>query len=340
MASTIRDILYNRAYVGEWKFKKRQWQKVPGTNTRRYRDRPANEVIQRTYPERRIIDDETWTAVQARLADVRVCYAGRHDQPKGRATGRQNNYILSGLLYCGACQAPMTIHAGTSARYYRCSDQKKRGTCANRLALREDVARRRILGAVRERYSSPASAGYMRKRFAERLGELSREVNAELSERRERLARVEEKMAGLADFIAGGERSDYITKTLHDHEAQAKQERAAIDGLVRQASKPVDLPSPDVLLERALDLEALLAADPVRGREELKRLFDNGRLLVEPQPEGHYIARGRLFPLALLSLDLTAERYKPRSFAAPGLVKTPDSNSFELWSSDGCAGRI
>ncbi|HMJ56988.1 MAG TPA: recombinase zinc beta ribbon domain-containing protein, partial [Polyangiaceae bacterium] len=157
VASTIRDILYNRAYVGEWKFKKRQWQKVPGTNTRRYRDRPANEVIQRTYPERRIIDDETWTAVQARLADVRVCYAGRHDQPKGRATGRQNNYILSGLLYCGACQAPMTIHAGTSARYYRCSDQKKRGTCANRLALREDVARRRILGAVRERYSSPAS---------------------------------------------------------------------------------------------------------------------------------------------------------------------------------------
>ena len=106
----------------------------------------------------------------------------------------------------------------------------------------------------------------------------------------------------------------------------------------RKASKPVDLPSPDVLLERAIDLEALLAADPVRGREELKRLFENGRLLVEPQPEGHCIARGRLFPLALLSLDLTAETYRPWSFSAPGPVKTPDTNLFKLWSSDGCAG--
>jgi len=134
--------------------------------------------------------------------------------------------------------------------------------------------------------------------------------------------------------------ADYITKTLHDHEAQAKQEQAAIDALLRQASKPVDLPSPDVLLERALDLEALLATDPTRGREELKRLFEKGRLLVEPQPEGHYIARGRLFPLALLSLDLTPDTYKPRSFSAPGPVKKLDTNSFELWSSHGCAGRI
>ena len=122
-------------------------------------------MIQRTYPERRIIDDETGRAVQARLADVRACYAGRHGQTKGRATGRQNNYILSGLLYCSACGAPMTIHAGASARYYRCADQKKWGTCGNRLALREDVARHRILGALRQRYSSPTSVAYMRKRL-------------------------------------------------------------------------------------------------------------------------------------------------------------------------------
>jgi hypothetical protein len=112
--------------------------------------------------------------------------------------------------------------------------------------------------------------------------------------------------------------TDYITKTLRDHEVQAKQERAAIDGLLRHASKPVDLPSPDVLLERALDLETLLAADPVRGREELKRLFENGRLLIEPQPEGHYIARGRLFP------SPSCRSISPQKRTSPGASQLRD----------------
>jgi hypothetical protein len=54
-------------------------------------------------------------------------------------------------------------------------------------------------------------------------------MNAELEERRARLQRIEGKIAGLIEFIATGERSEYIT-TLRDYEAQAKQENAAIKG--------------------------------------------------------------------------------------------------------------
>jgi hypothetical protein len=49
----------------------------------------------------------------------------------------------------------MTIHGGTSANYYRCVDQKKRGTCSNKLSLREDVAKRRLLDTIEERYAWP-----------------------------------------------------------------------------------------------------------------------------------------------------------------------------------------
>ncbi|HEX7602898.1 MAG TPA: recombinase family protein, partial [Polyangiaceae bacterium] len=107
VASTIRAMLHNEAYVGEWSFKKLNWRKMPGTNVRRYRPRPEAEIIRRTYEDRRIIDAKTWKAVQERLAAVHRCYTKTEDgKPKGRASGKQNNYVLSGLLMCGSCGAP------------------------------------------------------------------------------------------------------------------------------------------------------------------------------------------------------------------------------------------
>jgi hypothetical protein len=105
----------------------------------------------------------------------------------------------------------------------------------------------------------------MRKRIAEHLRELSREMNAELDQRRARLQRVEEKIAGLIDFIATGERSEYIAKTLRNYEAQAKQESAAIRGLVEHGTKPIELPSPDVVIDHALDLERIVETVGVCG---------------------------------------------------------------------------
>lgn len=34
-ASTIRVMLHNERYIGTWRFKERQWVKLPGTNKRR-----------------------------------------------------------------------------------------------------------------------------------------------------------------------------------------------------------------------------------------------------------------------------------------------------------------
>ena len=37
-------MLYNERYAGTWRFKERQWVKVPGTNKRRPRPRAAEDV--------------------------------------------------------------------------------------------------------------------------------------------------------------------------------------------------------------------------------------------------------------------------------------------------------
>lgn len=334
VAGTIRAILHNAAYVGEWTFKKREWRKLPGTNTRRYRARPEGDVIRRTYEDRRIIDRATWQAVHDRLASVRRCYTkAANGEAKGRASGRQNEYVLSSILHCGLCGATMTISGGGSARYYRCNDNKKRGTCTNNRLLREDVARACLLDALGKRYGSPAAVAYLRKKLAELLGKRSREVDADLAERRARLTRTEERIAGLVRFISEGDHSAYVRQTLADLEAQAKTEKRAIADARKNASKPIELPSPERVLAQCASLHALVGSEPLRAREALRKLFDGERLLVIPQPDGTYQARGRIFPLAFFALDLTAR--DPQNTEAPlsrGLGAALSSSS--------CAGRI
>lgn len=296
--SCVRAMLHNQAYVGISTFKKRKWRKVPGTNKRQYRRRPESEVITREHPERRIIDADTWEAVQTRLVEVRAKY--RRGSVKHNAPGTRTSYPLSGLLYCAACGSTMVITGGSSAKYYICAGAKQRRTCPNRLSVREDVARRSIFDAIRQQLVTPNAIDYLRKRIAERLGELTRTANRELDERRARLERTEQRIAGLVTFLADGDRSEYVVSALRDLEAQALTEKREIDAIVARSQTPVQLPTADQVLDRALDLERTLAADPVRAREALRRLLVDGRITLEPGADGPYIATFTFLPMVLV----------------------------------------
>lgn len=310
VASTIRAILHNAAYVGEWSFKRREWRKVPGTNKRRPHLRHAADVQHFARPHLRIIDADTWARAQERLESVRAHYTrGVDGAPKGRSVaGRATPYLLSGLLVCDVCGAPMVIAGGSSARYYRCGDYHKRRTCTNTLSVREEVARRRVLDALRERLGGAEGLAYVRRRIAEGLGEIQRGATADLAERRGRLARTEERIKGLVTFIADGDRSEYVVTTLRDLEAQARTEKAAIAELESRADSPIKLPTPDEVLQRVFDFEARLKDDVLAGREALRELLRDGQIRLRPDPSGVFIARSAILPLRLL---LAPETTKP-----------------------------
>lgn len=189
--------------------------------------------------------------------------------------------------------------------------------CANLLALREDVAREKILGQLYAMLKSPAAILRMRKRVVERLSEEARGMNTELEERRTRLARTEEKIARFVEFISEGQQSDYVVKSLHDLEAQAAAEKKEIARLKEETAKPIDLPGPDFFIKRAQATEDMLAKDPLRGREQLHRLFEGGQLKLYPQLTGSYVAEGQFYPLGILGLQLATgtdghKRGRPR----------------------------
>lgn len=325
--STIRAMLHNESYVGTWTHGKRKWRKVPGTNKRRPTKGANPRVFDR--PHLRIIDDETWTAVQARLAAVAAHYKRSTDgHAKGRSAPRRaTTYLFSSLLHCAVCGGKMVISGGSSTAYYRCQESMKRRTCTNRISVREDVLRASLLDEIRHRLASSKGLAYARKRIAERLGELSREQGGEIRERRRALETTEAKIANLVDFVAQGRGTKAVSDQLKTLEREASRQRKELSTLENAAVSPIKLPTPDEMLKIALDLETRLTANPTKGREELRRLFRDGRIDLIPQPDGFYVARSEILPLVLLTTP-------------PSVADQGGRDQSPRYSAVSCAGRI
>jgi hypothetical protein len=321
--TTIRSIIHNAAYIGRWRYKAREWRKVPGTNIRRPRKRDASDVLENHYPELRIVPPEVWAAAQARSAAVSARYKGRPDPVS--APGARTRYPLSGRLYCAVCGGPMVTTWGSSALYYPCSSYKARRTCKNGLGLREDVARHCILDSIRSKLLAPDAIALLRKEIAANLGDAMRSSNEALREREARLHRTKKRVRSLALAVADGDHSEALQELLRDLESQACEESAALDQLRAEAKRPARLPSPDEVLERALDLQTIVMGEPLRAREVLRQLFDDGRIMVAPQPDGTYVASCAFLPL----VALTMERQDP-----------PGVNGGSRAQTSSCAGRI
>ncbi len=134
-------ILANPIYIGRQTWNRSHWVKHPDTGRRVRQERPPGEWITTEHPELAIIDRGTWEAVQARLGCNSKANPGAYRKP-----GRQPRHLLSGLLRCVACGAPLVV----VDRYnYGCNVAKDRGTCGSRLRVPKAAAERSILAGVK-----------------------------------------------------------------------------------------------------------------------------------------------------------------------------------------------
>jgi site-specific DNA recombinase len=314
-APGISGMLRNEKYIGIWRFKETQWVKVPGTNRRMPRKRPAEEVITLERPDLRIIDDDLWTEVQRRLADVRQLYkGGARDRVMGLT--RRSRYMLSGILVCDDCGKPMTV-AGSTTTYYRCGTRYSKGTCQNDLWVREDTLKTECLDAISSQVRTPSAIAYVRSQIEERLRSHSETVTSELRERRARLDTIEKRLKELVEFVATGHGSKTIAKELSALEAQADQDRTAIPRLEREAKEAPALPSPDSITRKAFQVRRLLQLEPDTARMHLRSWLKDGEIRVTRTPAGFEI-RGVCYPL--LMVDSSGKK-KPKDDGSLGPVE-------------------
>jgi site-specific DNA recombinase len=323
--STIRAMLHNDTYTGKATYGRRTWRKFPGTNKRRPRVQPDSSVHVLDVPERRIVDADTWEAVQGRLEAVRAHYTKTADgNPKGRSVaGRATPYLFSGLLHCAKCGSKMVVSGGSGySFYYRCEGHAKRGVCKNALSVREEVVRRHLLKGIRASLLDRGGLEYAREALAKRLGTLQRDQTAGIADGERKVATLSTQVQRLVEAIAGGANAKALQERLGMLDRELEREKKTLARLRRQAAAPVELPHPNDVLRLVFGLEARLAQDVVSGREELRLLFQNGRIDLHPQAEGFYIARSKLLPLTLLA------------------TPPSEANLGGRYTASSCAGRI
>ncbi len=237
-AGTIRAMLYNERYAAIWRFKQREWVRVPGSRKRLPRQRAAGEVITLERPDLRIIDAETWHAVQVSLRAIHHRYTGR-DGRASRSRGR-NRYVFSGILRCGACHAPMVVNGSTHV-YYVCGARRTKGTCQVELAVREDEIRRTFVQFVHEVLRGPRLRARRDQLVQIEEGHSAHHRDA-LASRQELLADAQTRLEVLIAEL-GRAPSSRIAEAVRELEAEVAAHQAAI-GRIKSTKDTPAIASP------------------------------------------------------------------------------------------------
>ncbi len=278
-------ILRNDLYVGRLVWNKQTYVRDPNTGKRVARVREEQDRIQVDVPELRVVEQDTWDAVQARLDEVRASPRSTKQRHSEFWKQRRPKHLLTGLVHCGVCGGLMSA---IGKNYLACTAARSGAGCNNRKSIRRDHVEVVVLQGLKARLMAP-----------ELVEEFIREFHAEVNRQRAaeelqaaglqaELGRVTKKLGGLYDAIADGLRTPGLRGqllALEEHQRALCQQVEALP-----APEPRLHPKlAEVYRSTVKDLHAALndsearveAADILRGLVE--------RVTVRADADGHVI---------------------------------------------------
>ncbi len=214
-----------------------------------------------------IIDPDTWKAVQA-LMDER---ASKHAYNHPRAV--RSRYILSGLLKCGECGAPMVgrvLKRKSLPDYlsYSCTGRTNLSRTCWASLIRKELIEERVITAVKDRILIPAQmeAAYHLARTEIISGDTI--LQAEIQRAKADLSSLEKSIARLLAAIRDAGHSQALLADLASLEEQQHQ---ASERLARlETARPREMPDMDMVEVVTRIRQKLDAAPPVEVSTALR----------------------------------------------------------------------
>ena len=316
--SGVRSMLQNSKYAGRWTFGARSWKKSPVTGKRV--NRPGQSpLIEVALPDLRIVDEETWSRVQAINEEARERYAAAGPSAyarEGGASTARRIYPMSTLIRCGICGGPMVIEKTQKPRYRCDASRGNGGSCDNSRTVMEDALREAFTSAMLRYFDRPEVVAHLIEASKTELARAQRSVPDEKAEAEKALAETRGKIDNLVDLASRGAAPATILNKIRELEALAdKQERHLQE--LGAALEPFDAPRPEDVVARIRQLGALFDKSPKDAREALKHLLDDG-IQLHPLENGHYRARwtvrgGALFFAGTTKPPASTEGFEERT---------------------------
>jgi site-specific DNA recombinase len=275
-------ILRNELYAGRLVWNRQSYVKDPSTGKRVSKPNPRSAWIVEEVPELRIVDEDLFQRVAARLGDIAQSPAARAIREARPWEKRRPKHMLTGLIRCGLCGHALSA---IGRDYLGCSRAQRAGLCSNTTRIRRGVIEDVVLEALRHNLMQPdLVAEFIREVHAE-LNRSRGDAAAERRRHEKRLAEIERQLDGLITAIAEGLRASGLQTRLDALEAEKATLTAKLSG---PAPSPVRLhPNlADLYREKVGALRAALEREDTRDEafEILRGLID--KVVLHPRPQG------------------------------------------------------
>jgi site-specific DNA recombinase len=210
-------ILHNPIYAGRLVYNRVTMVQHFETRKRLSRVNPPSEWKIADHPELRIVDQESWEAVQAWRE------ARNHLPFQLQARPR---HLLSGLIRCKRCGGSYAV---LSADRLGCTRHREAGTCDNRRRISVSRLEERVFAGLTEKLLAPDVVSAVVRRYHAERERLAKERRLRRRAEETRLAAIEEETKRLVDALACGD-ADFpeIREALSSRRTEAAAIRAAI----------------------------------------------------------------------------------------------------------------
>jgi DNA invertase Pin-like site-specific DNA recombinase len=338
----LRRLLRNPKYTGQLVWGRTQQARRPGSSARVLRSVPPDQWQTQTRPELRIVSDELWTRVQARIQDTdRRVNRRRQDRHalllRGRDARLHGRALFSGFLHCGTCGHAIGIvgsHTvnGITYRYYGCAHASRNGdtACTNRLTVRDTVANAALLAGLQAELTRPETIDAISAQLTTAVNDVLHQRPAQRAELLRAREAAAGKLANLVAAVEAGSTSPTLLSALSAREA----ELAVIDAKVRALDEPIDeriSVIPTWVRQQLEDAAGLAAEAPDRARLEFDRLgisitlqpvYDEGarpflRAVASGQFDQRVLGRNAPFPASDRLLQEARRRTADELFPVP-----------------------
>jgi site-specific DNA recombinase len=308
--SSIREILRNEKYIGDWTWNKTKWIKYPGSKKKKKIDRPKEEWVISQRQDLRIISDKLWHSVRSL---EKKSTTNKIRSKKGQLTGyygstTREKYLFSGLLKCGVCGGSMVaVTSKNRGSYLVCGLHRMRGdmACPNSTRIDRHLVEKTLLSEISEKLLEP-------KNLRRILEKTNRKLQVVLSGKPQDIAvldsqrkELEESIDNLLQFIMKGNHSEKVAETL----AQKEKELVSVkEKLEKIAEPPCQIAQPIPIgwvRKKVSDLKGLFDQYPEKTyllRQEIKKGLTD-KIVMRPDlcksDQRTYVAEVNADPLSL-----------------------------------------
>lgn len=279
-------LLGNPLYNGRQIWNRTYWTKDPMTGRRRRNQRPQAEWVITEHPDLKIVDDDLWAAVEARIRAVKRGTTERKASNGRGAGGRGPKYLFSGLLRCGVCGGSFVL---TERDRYGCACHKDRGdvVCTNKSKVRRQTVERVLLERVKAQLLTPDACTTFEREVRDMLKKAKPDSNAA----RQRLASAQKEVENIMLAIKAGIVTASTKTALQDAEQAVADAKAEIDAIARWEPTQILPRAKEIYRDMVGKLESI--EDVASAREVLRQLIgevklipENGTLTAEMQSPG------------------------------------------------------